>query len=637
MLCGTPVLKRHTGRVGFLAFSPDGSVVLSAGEEDMSVRVWDVGTGELLQVFVTGSPGYFHFVRRVAFSPDGSQIYAVSEEEKDWICAWKWPGGDPLYRVQVRGMLCRGLSSGGQFAALQKYRGEQQYTYLFDLREARLLPLALPPDAKFEAIAPDGSLLLSWESDDYTTCRWALHHPTDSSVAYESTSSNSHTLLSVQGQPMLVRLLGGEDEKVTLQFLDKSYEEVRFECPHDRPHDFINPDRMQFEPGTNLLMRCHIHAPGEVLDLARGETVAKIDPGTGYDTVLAASPDGQRVAIGDASGSVRLVSTSSWQVERTIRGMGHTVRVAISSDGRYLAMVRGKGRDSVWLWDLEHLQLIGPMTLPEDTLPSSPRMWSAEVNGEPLVYLPDLQWLGYLGSAAHQWIENANHFGVEAGRFREQFSRDHRAITQDGRWLALVEHGAVKVADLRANQIVHQLPLEIENDSWCRVDGIAISPDGRKAAVGLTMVENDVLVCDFARKRITERKAYSDFPDSLSFDPKGRYLAVGCSHDNDVHLRPITRGVKRRRLSGHHQSIRSLAFAPNGHLVSSGDDGRVIVWDGDSFEQRATLTVFDEPFGWAAFTPQGKIWGSSGVEREFVPRPSFPLMTPDAPSGGKFS
>lgn len=113
--------------------------------------------------------------------------------------------------------------------------------------------------------------------------------------------------------------------------------------------------------------------------------------------------------------------------------------------------------------------------------------------------------------------------------------------------------------------------------------------------------------------------AWCDTFDSLAFDPNGRYLAIGDCYVNEVFLRPITRGVKRAILRGHHDAIRTLVFAPSGDLLSSGSDGQVIVWDGQTLERKATLVAFEDPDGWAVFTPDGEFWGSEGIDREFVP------------------
>jgi WD40 repeat protein len=356
-----------------------------------------------------------------------------------------------------------------------------------------------------------------------------------------------------------------------------------------------------------------------VFDLEAGELVATIDQGPSYDTVLATSRDGSRLAIGDASGSIRMVRTSDWQVERTLRGLGHNGEVAISADGRWLAVERGsKTAESVWIWNLERLELLGRM----QASPTKPGEWTYDLQGVTVVYSSHLQWMGVQGSDAYQLLCKAFKYGgggAERSWQSVRYATHKSAITADGHWLALLDGDKVVVVDLTTEKVAHEMPFQaIEDGPWEAIVGIAVSPTGRKAAVGLTFAKRDVLVFDFAKRRVTEKRACCDTYDSLAFDPSGRYLAIGDCYQNDISLRPITNTAKRRQLSGHTDSIRSLAFAPNGDLVSSGADGQVILWNGKDFSRRATLVLFEDPFGWAGFTLDGEAWGSDGFQERFA-------------------
>jgi WD40 repeat protein len=70
---GTIILEGHTGSVNSVAFSSDGSRIVS-GSHDKTVRIWDAYTG-VVQHNLEGHTG---FVFSVAFSSDGSRIVSGS-------------------------------------------------------------------------------------------------------------------------------------------------------------------------------------------------------------------------------------------------------------------------------------------------------------------------------------------------------------------------------------------------------------------------------------------------------------------------------------------------------------------------------------------------------------------------------
>ena len=69
-------LQGHSGRVTSVAFSRDGSKIIS-GSFDKTIRVWDASTGiELLRPL----QGHDDSILSVAFSPDGSKIISGSQD-----------------------------------------------------------------------------------------------------------------------------------------------------------------------------------------------------------------------------------------------------------------------------------------------------------------------------------------------------------------------------------------------------------------------------------------------------------------------------------------------------------------------------------------------------------------------------
>ncbi|KZP17409.1 WD40 repeat-like protein, partial [Athelia psychrophila] len=83
-------LEGHEDEVNSVAFSPDGTKIVS-GSDDKTVRVWDAVTG---QAALPPLEGHEDWVMSVAFSPDGTEI--VSRSSQGTVRLWDAITGKPL-------------------------------------------------------------------------------------------------------------------------------------------------------------------------------------------------------------------------------------------------------------------------------------------------------------------------------------------------------------------------------------------------------------------------------------------------------------------------------------------------------------------------------------------------------------
>ncbi|WP_437516737.1 phosphorylase family protein [Sorangium sp. So ce1099] len=163
-------LHGHANHVTSVAFSPDGAT-LATGSYDNTVRLWSTTTGAQLSVL----RAHTGCVRSVAFSPDGTMLASGSVDRT--IRLWQIPGKHGARLIEGRGDRVESVAFSPDGVRLAS--GESDGRVLLWNAQAGVLTDCLPGHSGLVtsvAFSPDGALLASSSYDtsvrlwDVATC-----------------------------------------------------------------------------------------------------------------------------------------------------------------------------------------------------------------------------------------------------------------------------------------------------------------------------------------------------------------------------------------------------------------------------------------------------------------------------------
>jgi WD40 repeat protein len=165
----------------------------------------------------------------------------------------------------------------------------------------------------------------------------------------------------------------------------------------------------------------------------------------------------------------------------------------------------------------------------------------------------------------------------------------HVDFSPDGRFLVAKYHPPGKhdqmlfqVWDLKRGRVILRVPAS--DVAWRAFD---FSSDSRLLAVGRR--HGSISLYDLASCAEVKRLALDATPGSLSFQPRGRKLAVSCGESSTVEIRDLDSG-KRIAALPHPDMVSCLAWSPVGkRLAAACDDFRIYVWDADTGQSLAVL------------------------------------------------
>jgi WD40 repeat protein len=361
-------------------------------------------------------------------------------------------------------------------------------------------------------------------------------------------------------------------------------------------------------------------------------------------TGLAYSPDGRTLAAVAAEG-MKLWEPGSWRVRRADdETVGPVQGLAFAPDSQTLAVAADDLRVTLWShsWPGIKMAAVGPGSAARTvTLHDvATRSWITSLAGPHPVrancvaFAPDGQTLavGSIGGSVWRWdgagrtarrslytsrtaenYWNEAYATAAAQRLFPVFpDRTHDLVWQvayspDGRWLAAAGGGEVLLGEAGSDSW-HSLPLE-HSQPQC----LAFSPDGCTLA---TNHQTEVRLWDTKHAQLRRTlSGHRDTVRSVAISGDGLLLASG-SEDGQILLWDLQTGQVRHTLLGHADAVTALVFTPNGAtLASSSLDGLVKLWRVSEGRELAVLRGHSGPVRCLVFSPDGQRLASGGPGR----------------------
>ncbi|PVG00008.1 WD40 repeat-like protein [Serendipita vermifera] len=302
------LLSGHSGWILSMGISPDGKCIAS-GSTDMSIRVWDAETGEMIGRPFTGHTGP---VTSVAFFPNGK--YMVSGSKDSTIRVWNMETG------QMTGEPFEGHT--GSVTSL--------------------------------SVSPNGNYIFS-ASDDMTVRVWSTESETGTQIGrpFEGhTGSITSVAFSTDGK----YIISGSDD-TTIRVWDwEAGEMIRGPLKGHRgaimSMAVFHNGRYIVSGSTDKTVR--------IWDMETGRHVGLPFIGhTNWVRSVLLSPDSSRIFSGSDDGTIRMWCTAMYEaVEELFEG--HTSRIKslrFSPDGKHI--VSGSSDCTIRIWDSDTGKPIG--------------------------------------------------------------------------------------------------------------------------------------------------------------------------------------------------------------------------------------------------------------------------------------
>jgi WD40 repeat protein len=604
-----------TRGVDGVAFSPDGqSIAVVGGMFGKEAEIWDTASGRIAQEFAEpagappdapfiykGKPTDFRVRTAVAFSPDG-RILATAP---DAVVLREVLSGNILAMLKqpAKGVKAVAFSPDGKTLATA---AEDKKVRLWSVSEGTLQTTLTGPTQPLSCVAfsPDGTRIVATGSGkrsilsrDETPVGYLWSWTVTNGPPRKIELGNVHVRqVAFVGPTSVVVTAGREVLSIDLQAEDSTPPRKLWMHSGDVLSVAVSPDRRLVASGS-------ADRTVDVVDIASGKLVYRLPGLTDRFSSVAASQDGKRFA----TATIDFRFTSRVGISDTSFAARHK---------KYFADDANAGRmqsSEVRIWSADDGRQESKLPLPAcqvtaiELIPHSDQLavagWVPENGGigkggmlsvwdsktGKLVRdlaAPAAEVLAIAVTADGRTLASSDVDGnldiwdLQSGGKTRSDKYDHaiEAVTfsADGKLLATGDgNRTVRLMDTSSGKITRIL------HSRSYIESLDFSPDANLLAAGTRDPGLELwdLRTDAASRTLVATGDHFDaMPGFVAFSPDGRYVVCG-GHGKDIAVFDVASGTLFKELRGHAHPATSVAFLPDGRLVSGGEERMVKLWD----------------------------------------------------------
>lgn len=527
-------LRGHSDWIYQVAFSPDDRILVSSSA-DRSVVLWDMATYEELREL----EGHLGPVYTIAFSPDGKTLASAGCHQQDsnnvcqqgeirfWDIATGKQIGEPIL-AHTNLIWSIAFNKDGTLAS----GGWDHLIIRWDIQKRQMIgkPLAAHTDHIYSiTFSPDGTLLASAGRD-----RKAIVWDARTGIKRYELSDFTNSLSSVAFSPDNAQIVtGGWDSQIRRWEASTG---KSLAAPLTAP---TKVSSLAFSPDGTTLASANGDGSLAFWHIATGEMIGT--PIISHFAAIRAavlSPDEKLLATAAEDYKIIVWDTTTHAAIHTLQGhTNYVLTLAFSHDGSKL--ISGSGDRTVRFWDMATGEQTAMLTFDHPVT-------SVALNPTDTI----------LGTGSCQKVDTNRQ--CSAGEIRLWTMESQAAIGQP-----IVKHTTY-------------------------VRSLAFSPDGR-----LLTSAGDQHIYLWNAADGTEIGALDKHTSSvvsLAFNPDGSLL-VSAGRDGKVILwETATRSQLGEPLAEHSDAMNSVAFTADGKLIAGGsDDNSIIIWNVDSGKQLGKL------------------------------------------------